>query len=465
MPGRLVAVTSPLNALRDAVRSQLWPVPVISVVIAFTLGMTLPSLDAAVDGTLPGWLSAVTFGGDAGAARTVLDAVSSSLITVTSLTFSLTVVTLQLASSQFSPRLLRTFTSDVFVQATLGVFLATFTYSLTVLRTVRSTDAAVPEFVPRVSVTISFVLAIASVVVLVVFLAHLARQIRVETMLHDVHQDASATIRSILGDGDRSSSPPPVAPPALPPEAIHLTAPRSGFLVRIDQKELLGICTDLDAVVVINTHIGRSLVEGSPVGFAWPASGPAADDHLRRQLQQGLRKTLHTGTERTAVQDLAYGLRQLTDVANKALSPGVNDPTTAVHTLGHISALLCELSAYDLGPIVLRDDDQRQRVVLHRPDLETLVDVAITQPRRYGASDPQVLHRLFQLLGELAGHCRPDQRRIVRDQLARLLATVRTQDFDLHETGQLYAAADDVREILTTPPPTTTAKGTSSSRG
>ncbi len=174
-------MTSPLAALRDATRSQLWPLPVVSVVAALIIGLAVPHLDAAVDGSLPDWLSAVTFGGDAGAARTVLDAVSSSLITVTSLTFSLTAVTLQLASSQFSPRLLRTFTSDMFVQATLGVFLATFTYSLTVLRTVRSSDAAVPQFVPRLSVTLSFLLAIASVIVLIVFLAHLARQIRLFT--------------------------------------------------------------------------------------------------------------------------------------------------------------------------------------------------------------------------------------------------------------------------------------------
>ena len=404
-------MTSPLGALRDATRSRLWPLPVVSVVAALIIGLAVPHLDAAVDGSLPDCLSAVTFGGDAGAARTVLDAVSSSLITVTSLTFSLTVVTLQLASSQFSPRLLRTFTSDMFVQATLGVFLATFTYSLTVLRTVRSSDAAVPQFVPRLSVTLSFLLAIASVIVLIVFLAHLARQIRVETMLHDVHEDASTTVRSTLR---RLSSSPdtPQQAPQTPPEAWKVTAPGSGFLVRVDQQELLGICVDLDMVVVLDTHIGSSLVEGSPVGSAWSASGAVADDDLQNRLQQELVTAVHTSIERTAVQDIGYGLRQLTDVANKALSPGINDPTTAVHALGHISALLCELTGYDLGPLLL-SDEERTRVVLHRPDLENLVDVAITQPRRYGASDPQVMQRLFQLLAELAQHCRPDQHAVV----------------------------------------------------
>jgi len=440
-------VTSPLAALRDATRSQLWPLPVMSVVAALVAGLLLPHLDAAIDGTLPDWLSAVIFGGDAGAARTVLDAVSSSLITVTSLTFSLTVVTLQLASSQFSPRLLRTFTSDMFVQATLGVFLATFTYSLTVLRTVRSTDADVPEFVPRVSVTFSFLLAIASVIVLIVFLAHLARQIRVETMLHDVHEDASATLRSTLRQHDPSPDGPRHVPPP-PPDAWRVAAPKSGFLVRVDQQELLEICVDLDVVVVLDTHIGSSIVKGSPIGSAWSTSVAPADEDLHNRLQQRLATAVHTGLERTAVQDIGYGLRQLTDVANKALSPGINDPTTAAHTLGHISALLCELTGYDLGPVLLSDDDQGIKVVLHRPDLENLVDVAITQPRRYGASDPQVMQRLFQLLAELAQHCRPDQRAVVHAQLERLIATVQAQDFDPHEVAQLNDAAVKVRTAM-----------------
>ena len=120
----------------------------LSVLFAAALGFLIPLLDQAVDSDLPDGVRRALFSGDADAARTVLDAISSSLITVTSLTFSLTVVTLQLASSQFSPRLLRTFTSDVFVQTTLGLFLATFTFSLTVLRAVRSSDTTLDVFVP-----------------------------------------------------------------------------------------------------------------------------------------------------------------------------------------------------------------------------------------------------------------------------------------------------------------------------
>lgn len=437
-----------LNAVRDTVRAQLWPLPVVGVVVALVLGVVLPHVDRHADATLPSWLDSVLFSGDPGAARTVLDAISSSLITVTSLTFSLTVVTLQLASSQFSPRLLRTFTSDVFVQATLALFLATFTFSLTVLRSVRSEGAAQAVFVPRISVTASFLLAIASVIGLVVFLSHLARQIRVETMLRDVHADATATIEAVLAPRRQTHGPTDPAP-TPPAYASMLFAQSSGFLVRVDEDELLACAIEHDILCVLDTRPGASVVAGTPIGSIWSAAGPLGPDD-EEELRRCIGKGMHIGFERTAAQDVGYGLRQLTDVANKALSPGINDPTTAVHALGHISAVLCELADRDLGPKPRHDDTGRIRVVLRRPDLADLVDLAITQPRRYGSSDPQVMMRLFQLLEEVAWHAAtPDQRRVVAAHLGRLDATVSSADFDDTETEQLHQAHALVAVALT----------------
>jgi uncharacterized membrane protein len=414
----------------DTVRSQLWPLPVAAVLLAAVVGVLLPHLDAAVAGSVPPWLGGLLFDGDADAARTVLSAVSGSLITVTSLTFSLTVVTLQLASSQFSPRLLRTFTSDIFVQATLGLFLATFTYSLTVLKSVRNGSDGGTLFVPRISVTTSFVLALASVIGLVVFLAHLARQIRVETMLRDVHRDASAVVDAVLPPRSDSGIRPDL--PGVPDTAAVLLAATSGFVVRLDEGELLAAAADADVVLVLAAHPGSPLVQGTPIGHAWSPSGvPTPQDW--DQFQARVARAVRIGYERTAAQDVGYGLRQLIDVANKALSPGINDPTTAVHALGHISALLCELGDRELGPVVLRDQDGQLRAVLLRPSLRELVDTALTQPRRYGAPDPAVMARMFDLLAELAWRFPPEQHFVVREQLARLRSTVAAQDFDAAE--------------------------------
>ncbi|WP_373558662.1 DUF2254 family protein [Streptomyces sp. CS159] len=144
-----------------------------------------------------------------------------------------------------------------------------------------------------------------------------------------------------------------------------------------------------------------------------------------------------TGPERTDHQDIAFSLRQLTDIAAKALSPGVNDPTTAVHALSHSSALLCELAQRHLGPHLLLDNDQQVRVVLQRPNLEDLLDLAVTQPMRYGAAEPAVLARIAMLRGELAWTSTPAHQPPVHSALTRLHATIDAQDFHPTERLQL----------------------------
>ncbi len=434
--------------ISDVARTQLWPIPAVAVVLATVVGVALPKVDERVADQLPDGLYDYVFSGGPDAARAVLSAIAGSMITVTSLTFSLTVVTLQLASSQFSPRLLRTFTRDRAVQGTLALFLATFAYSLTVLRSVRSRTDEIPGFVPQLSVTLAFVLAVASVLALVAFLSHLVREIRVETMLLGVHQEASRTARQVLGTSDEPADLIPV--PIRPADACRLMARSSGFLASVDGGALVGVATSHDCVIRIDQRPGDSLVAGTPVGWAWShdPDQPLAGDRLA-EVAQRAGDGLHTAFERTSAQDIAYGLRQLTDVAVKALSPGINDPTTAIHALGHSSALLCEVADRDLGPAVYDDDQGVVRLALARPTLAELLDLVMTQPRRYGQDDPAVLARLARLLEEVAWSTeRAPALEAVRDQLARLRATAAASDFDDAERTRMAGATAAVDEVL-----------------
>ena len=224
-------------------------------------------MDSAVDGHLPGNVGVFLFSGGPEAARSVLQAISGSLITVTSLTFSLTVVTLQLASSQFSPRLLRTFTSDRFVHGTLALFLASFAFALTVLRSVRNEGSGNTAFVPEISVTVAFGLAIASVIALVLFLAASRREIRVETMMRNVNAETLETIDRVFPE-DR----PAYGPGPGPTSGTFLIESRSsGFLTSLDQGALLKAAEDSGAVVRVDRKPGSSLVQGVPFATAWPA--------------------------------------------------------------------------------------------------------------------------------------------------------------------------------------------------
>lgn len=439
------------RAWLDGVRTRLWPVPVAGIAVAVVSGVLLPEIDRWLQSTGRWSSTTYLFGGGADAARTVLSAVSGSLVTMTSLTFSLTVVTLQLASSQYSPRLLRTFTRDAVVQGTLALFLATFSYALTVLRVVRSdVGSSAAEFVPRLSVTVAFALAVASVVALVLFLAHLTREIRVETVLARVHQEAADVIRRVF--------PPTTEPVASPvPEApagrvFQLPAPTSGFVTAIDHAELLDVAADLRLVVHIDVPVGDFVVAGLPVGRAWQVGNATTDrpgsPPDRRSLGR-LTATLTVGRERTSVQDVAFGLRQITDIVSRALSPGVNDPTTAAHGLGWASVLLVDLAGRRCGPDVLVDDDSGITVVVARPSFAALVDVALDQPLLYGRDDPQVMGRLIGVLHDLARAVGgPAGRITVRAHLCQVRAAVDAGGLPERERRRLGEACDRVGAVL-----------------
>ncbi len=438
-----LSLQSRLNMIRDALRTQLWPVPLLGIVVGLALSIAVPRADRRIDDNLS-LTSAWLFGGSPSAARTLLGAIAGSMITVTALTFSLTVLTLQLASSQYSPRLLRTFTRDRFVHLTLALFLATFTYSLALLRTVRDESVRQALFVPQLAITLAFVFAVMSVVGLVLFLAHLAEEIRIEAMLRNVHRDATETVRRILEP--RPAADETVAP--TPPEdALTIVAATSGFVIQIDEQEVLAAAVEGGAMVLLDCHAGSSLVADTPIGVGWPLVGATELDRDTERLGTAVAGAVSTGFERTEANDPSYGLRQLSDVASKALSPGINDPTTAIHALGHCSALLSELAGRDLGPRLLRDEDDRVRVVLRRPGFTGLLEIAIGPTRRYGASDPLVLGRIFTLLAELAWIVqRPDQHRAIALQLERLRATAAQQNFDPAEHQALATLARGVEQ-------------------
>ncbi len=426
----------------DSVRTRLWPLPTLAVVVALILGYLLPRLELSADSSLPAWLAEIAFDGDASAARTVLGTVATSLITVTSLTFSLTVVTLQLASSQFSPRLLRTFNADLVVQGTLALFLATFAYSLTVLRSVRSGEGQGVDLVPRLSITFSFLLAAASVITLVLFLAHVVRQIRVETMLRQVHEEASTTLRTTLPDrGEERGL-------RVVPDGAHpIVAVESGFLLRVDSQAVVRATMKADAVALIDQSPGSSVVKGVPVGWVW-GRGKPLDADQRAELQRAIGGSLVTGYERSAADDVSFGVRQLTDVAVKALSPGINDPTTAVHAVGYLSALLGELAERQLGPRALHDDDGVLRVVVRQPDFAELLAEALTQPRVYGSGDPDLCARLYRLLAELAWRTRAAEREAIKAQLAALDDAVENSGLHPSDQKNLSRLAAEAREAL-----------------
>ncbi|MEO8220793.1 MAG: DUF2254 domain-containing protein [Specibacter sp.] len=391
-----------IASLLDSARSQLWPTPLTAIIVAVAAGQLLPYLDLEVQDKVQPMVSAWIFGGGPTAASNLLQTIAGAMITVTALTFSLTVVTLQLASSQFSPRLLRTFTRDRFVHGTLALFLATFAFALTVLRSIRVSSAINEGFVPKISISVAFLLAVASVLALVGFLSHLARQIRVESMLRTVIDEAETSLGRIFPDGEK--------PDALPAESVFRCGPgfrpvestSSGFLLTVDSAAVCAAAAEAGAVVVFEAAPGDSLVRGVPFARAGSAAGGRLDNEAFAGLSHAVVESIGIGFERTSVQDATLGLQQLLDIACRALSPGINDGTTAVHAIGHISSLLCGLADRSTGSYLVRDDDGTAHVLVKRPELTDMLDIAMSQLLRYAMGDPRAAERTIKMLRELA---------------------------------------------------------------
>lgn len=426
----------------EAASATLWPVPVAITAAAVVAGLGLPHLDDAVDAQLPDAVRSVLFGGGADEARQLLSAIATGLITTVSLVFSLTVVVFQLASSQYSPRLLRVFPRDSRVRVTLGVLVGSFCYALAVLRNVRS------GAVPRIAVTGAFVLTVTAAILLIGFLGHLVRELRVETMLKRVHAEQDRIETGLLDgvdDADEQSA--PTVPDETPMHRV--AAHESGFLVAVDGQRLLEVAVRHGVHVRVLRVVGAAITQGTPM-VAWhPLSATTAAEIDAEAVTRGVRGAVVIGYERTATQDLGYGIQQLVDIYVKALSPGINDPTTAVSSLSHLGAVLAGLADRNLAPRRLSDGDGIERVRVPVPDYPTLLEVAFGPVRTYGNSDVVVLSRVAEVLRDLGWVVRTDEQRdAVETQIERLECAGDRGLKDAFDRDRLHARAEQARAAV-----------------
>ncbi|BBK43237.1 hypothetical protein STVA_32570 [Allostella vacuolata] len=385
---------------------SFWLLPAGLVVLGLVLGEALVDLDrsGAVSSWLPdGWLYS---GGGAGA-RTLLGAVASSTIGVAGTIFSITIASLTLASSQMGPRLLSNFTSDRSNQATLGIFLGTFAYALMVLRSVRGADEG--AFVPHLAVTVSILLAFVCVAMLVFFVHHMAGRINVDTVIDLVHADLRQSIERLTTE---SAGPPESR--AEWPAAARVPHRHQGYLQQLDDEGLADWAHAKEVRLRLTVRPGHYVFPGVPILEASRAV---------EGLDDALADATAVGGRRVATADLEFAVRQLADIAVRALSPGINDPQTANAVLDRMGATLCELVDRHLPTgTSVRDGIE----VLSRPAVtyDGLADAMFTPLRQNAEQCPSVLIHLVATLAEVAdAEPREDRRRTLRRHVALVLST------------------------------------------
>lgn len=410
VPGRKsVAV---LKTWWGKVRSSLWFIPAVMTIGAVALATFTVWLDrhgVASPGT--SWFILVA---GAEGARGVLSTVAGSIITVTGVVFSITIVVLQLASTQFSPRVLRSFTEDRANQLVLGVFIGTFTYALLVLRTVRSEFGDYSRFVPTLSVNLAVVLAVISMGFLIYFINHIAQSIRAEEIIARVVSDAKEVVERLYPEefGRPAEAEADLAfmhDPGLPLVAASL----SGFLQNIDPHFLMKFAEEHDLVLKIEPRMGAFVVAGDNVISV--VSGEVADLPLRQ-----LEEVVVIGPERTRQQDVERGLIELTDIAVRALSPGINDPTTAIVCIHRLTEIFTMLGSRHFPSRVRKSEHGVVRLVVTRPEFPELLEAAYSPVRHHGRGNPKVVAAIEASLHGLLQRLPLQRQPAIHAELARL---------------------------------------------
>ncbi len=393
------------RVLWDYLAGALWVLPTVSVVAFLLAGALLSRV--SVDPGSPLW--PLAFQGTAEDARGILVVVSATMITVTGLVFALTIVALQIASGQYSPRLLRNFMRDRGTQVVLSVFVGAFAYSTAGLHTVGIQRAGGEAFVPRLAVSGSLLLGLASVGVLIYFIHHLAHSIQIDAIMSTVERETRWVIEDVYPDqpGYLESEERCPDPPAW---AVVLPAGHSGYLQAVQAEFLVRAAADHDVVIRLARQVGDHVVEGTPLAFTWRRGADQSPVDLQL-VQAALEDAVAIGFERTMVQDVPFGLRRLVDIGNKALSPAINDPYTGIQALHHLSVLLCMLAGRRLGDRLYHDEQGTLRVAVPLPQFVDYLRLGTAQIRRSGAKEPAVARSLIQLLKDVGGSAVSDDRR------------------------------------------------------
>lgn len=385
--------------VKDCLRSSLWFLPALAISAAVVLAVSTTTVDRHTALTLPVGLVV-----DAESARGFLSLISSWMLTFIGLAFTTTIVVLQLASAQLSPRVLGTLMRDRYSQAALAIFIGTFAYSFMVLREVRSRGG--DEFVPAVSLAVAFTLVLISLGVFIRYVNHVAQSIRAGSVITTV---ATATRQEFDAHFPRRER--NVRSDRWSPYRT-IPAPVGGLLRSFDRDGLVGLARRWDLVFEIVPEVGGFVPRGAPLVRVLGDSDSLDESDVLSQIR--------LGRERSMQQDPTFGFRQLVDIAERALSPGVNDPTTAVQVINQLHDLLRDLLSRQIPDGSHTDREGDIRLVVPTPSWVDFLRLAVEEIRHYGADSIQVSRSLAAMLEDLREVAPDGCRDAIDDELSRL---------------------------------------------
>jgi uncharacterized membrane protein len=412
-------------------RGQFWIVPALITVIAALLAFVVLRYGSGLlgAGTVKFWW---LYSGDASTARDLLSSLLSGLITMTSLVVSLTFVILTLAANQLGPRLISIFMSDREIQLVLGLFIGTILYIILVLRTLNDTLGI--EGVPHVAVTIASALTVVCLFSLLFYIHKIGRSIIADTVVNEVAHDVRHDLANLLPERDAPDAP---APNLNFLERCLFGLGHSGYVQVIDYDALVRLAAELDGLIEVKVQAGDYVLSHGDHAVLH-THRPLEDDHTDR-----IRDTFTIGSHRTPAQDPRYGLSQLVEIALRALSPGINDPHTAIAVIDHVGSAFEVIFGRSSQEKLLTDEEDTVRVVAERSDAPRLAADAFDPIRQAAAHHPSVLIRMADTLRHLAPVATSDTaRNAVLSELRKLAETARLTDLAPSDRDEVLQHVD-----------------------
>lgn len=386
-----------ISKLWDALHSSYWFLPSVMAVLATILAFTMLMLDRTGKSIDYWWI----YTGGASGARSLLEAVAGSMISVSATAFSITIVALQLAASNFGPRLLRNFMQDTGNQVVLGTFIGTFIYCLLVLRTIHSEGDGYERFVPQLSITVGILLAIISVGVLIYFIHHASTIIQASHVIENVSEELHKAIQRLFPEKIGHAFENQVdneIPFNFEQESYAVRANSTGYLQFIDDEELMKLAQKHNLLLRIEYPPGKYIIQGCNLVMVFPG------ERLNKKLAKKINNAFILGAERTEQQDIEFPINQLVEIALRAISPAVNDPFTAIRCIDRIAAGFCHLVQRDFPSPYRYDKNNKLRIIAEPVSFEELADCAFNQIRQYGNSDAAVTTRLLEAITRISSY-------------------------------------------------------------
>ncbi|GHC42972.1 DUF2254 domain-containing protein [Ulvibacter litoralis] len=375
-------------------KATFWFVPVLIIILTIFLSIGLVSLDHAITFSQDG-LGRFFIVNSADSARSILTTISAAMIGVAGTVFSITLVALTLASSQFGPRLIRNFMYIRLNQVVLGSYISTYLYCLFVLNAIKESDGY--TFIPSLSILVAIFVAFINIILLIVFIHQIATSIQADKVISDISEIIFKQIDTLFPEemganweGKKESAVDDIKSKYT--NSISIQSQKSGYLQYINNEGLLGDVCSFDGLLELYFKPGDHLVERIEIGTVY------TNETVDEETLKSIHNQFVIGKTKSAQQDLVFSIHQMVEIASRALSPGVNDPFTANACIDNLTTTMCRLSQVPFPSKYRVDEEGKLRIVVDMLEFEDYLDASFNQIRQFSAGSIAVILKLMDAL-------------------------------------------------------------------